>query len=197
MNRSRQLELSEPDLVTADVQSHRHSHRSILSCFHKQIPYNKTITSLSETSWRWESSKNDKKRIQRRDSALQCHDPWCHWTDRVRSRQFGDCEWFSHQMFQTCNGYNIPCCMHYATLQHHLVRWGRSGSQRVQYSVSKDSIRLWCPFRITILIISRLKPLFLSRLKDECPDVRQNIIISNPDSVNVLNGIQSILPSIV
>ena len=35
------------------------------------------------------------------------------------------------------------------------------------------------------------------RLKDECPDVRQNIIISNPDSVNVLNGIQSILPSIV
>ena len=47
-----------------------------------------------------------------------------------------------------------------------------------------------------MLIISRLKPLFLSRLKDECPDVRQNII-SNPDSVNVLNGIQSILPSIV
>ena len=101
----------------------------------------------------------------------------------IQSSNVSDMQWLQHYLL-------------YATLQHHLVRSGRSGSQRVQYSVSKDPIRLWCPFRITMLIISRLKPLFLSRLKDECPDVRQNII-SNPDSVNVVNGIQSILPSIV
>ena len=199
MNRSRQLELSEPDLVTADVQSHhRHIIQSSAAFTNKYL----TIRQYNISLWNKLKVRIKQKWQEKNPKTWQCtavpwHDPWCHWTDRVRSRQFGDCEWFSHQMFQTCNGYNIPCCMHYATLQHHLVRWGRSGSQRVQYSVSKDSIRLWCPFRITMLIISRLKPLFLSRLKDECPDVRQNIIISNPDSVNVLNGIQSILPSIV
>ena len=193
MNDSRQ---SEPDLVTADVQSHRHSHHSILSCFHKQIPYNKTITSLSETSWRWESSKmtrQESKEVTVHCSAMTWPMMPLNWQGQksavrrlwmIQSSNVSDMQWLQHSLL-------------YATLQHHLVRSGRSGSQRVQYSVSKDPIRLWCPFRITMLIISRLKPLFLSRLKDECPDVRQNIIISNPDSVNVLNGIQSILPSIV
>ena len=45
-----------------------------------------------------------------------------------------------------------------------------------------------------------LLPLFLSQLKDECPDVRLNII-SNLDCVNEVIGIQqlsqSLLPAIV
>ena len=177
MNDSRQLELSEPDLVTADVQSHRHSHHAILNCFHKQIPYNKTITSLSETSWRWESSKMTRQ--ESKDVTVHCS---------AMTWPMMPLNWQGQK--------SAVRRLWMIQFSHHLVRSGRSRSQRVQYSVSKDPIRLWCPFRITMLIISRLKPLFLSRLKDECPDVRQNII-SNPDSVNVVNGIQSILPSIV
>ena len=48
--------------------------------------------------------------------------------------------------------------------------------------------------------IEHLLPLFLSQLKDECPDVRLNII-SNLDCVNEVIGIQqlsqSLLPAIV
>lgn len=48
--------------------------------------------------------------------------------------------------------------------------------------------------------VEHLLPLFLSQLKDECPDVRLNII-SNLDCVNEVIGItqlsQSLLPAIV
>ena len=55
-------------------------------------------------------------------------------------------------------------------------------------------------FSIFFSTIEHLLPLFLNQLKDECPEVRLNII-SNLDCVNEVIGIQqlsqSLLPAIV
>lgn len=67
------------------------------------------------------------------------------------------------------------------------------------------TIALYCAFtKLTFFsffsTIEHLLPLFLSQLKDECPEVRLNII-SNLDCVNEVIGIQqlsqSLLPAIV
>ena len=57
------------------------------------------------------------------------------------------------------------------------------------------------PYHVsTFSTIEHLLPLFLSQLKDECPEVRLNII-SNLDCVNEVIGVQqlsqSLLPAIV
>ena len=185
MNDSRQLGLSEPDLVTADVQSHRHSHHhSILAAAftNKYL----TIRQYNISLWNKLKVRIKQKWQEKNPKTWQCTAvPWPMMPLNWQSQKSAVWRLWMIQSsnVSVCNSYNIPCCM-----QHHLVRLERR-------SVTVSQI-VWCPFRILILIISRLQPLFLSRLKDECPDVRQNII-SNPDSVNVVNGIESILPSIV
>ena len=59
---------------------------------------------------------------------------------------------------------------------------------------------LYIKFLFIFSTIEHLLPLFLNQLKDECPEVRLNII-SNLDCVNEVIGIQqlsqSLLPAIV
>lgn len=61
-------------------------------------------------------------------------------------------------------------------------------------------LRSICLFFLSDSTIEHLLPLFLNQLKDECPEVRLNII-SNLDCVNEVIGIkqlsQSLLPAIV
>ena len=77
-------------------------------------------------------------------------------------------------------------------MQHCNIIWWVEGGQGL-----KGLNTIMVSFQNNNIDHQPAKATLLVSAEGECPDVRQNIIISNPDSVNVLNGIQSILPSIV
>ena len=89
----------------------------------------------------------------------------------------------------------------------YLLFWAKTSkySNRIHYFSKKKNLLgfyINCKwyFVLNFSTIEHLLPLFLNQLKDECPEVRLNII-SNLDCVNEVIGIQqlsqSLLPAIV